>query len=31
MEWIIQGLQRLNEIKPDALQKVLRDIKDSEA
>lgn len=28
MEWIIQGLQRLNEIKPDALQKVLRDIKD---
>jgi predicted HTH domain antitoxin len=28
MEWIIQGLQRLSEIKPDALQKVLRDIKD---
>jgi predicted HTH domain antitoxin len=28
MEWIIQGLQRLGEIKPDALEKVLRDIKD---
>ena len=28
MEWIIQGLQRLSEIKPDALQKVMRDIKD---
>jgi predicted HTH domain antitoxin len=27
MEWIIQGLQRLGEIKPDALQKVLGDIK----
>lgn len=27
MEWIIQGLQRLSEIKPDALQKVLGDIK----
>lgn len=28
MEWIIQGLQRLGEIKPDALEKVLSDIKD---
>ena len=28
MEWIIQGLQRLSEIKPDALQKVMSDIKD---
>jgi predicted HTH domain antitoxin len=28
MEWIIQGLRRLSEIKPDALQEVLRDIKD---
>jgi predicted HTH domain antitoxin len=28
MEWIIQGLQRLSEIKPDALQKIIGDIKD---
>lgn len=28
MEWIIQGLQRLSEIKPDALQKIMGDIKD---
>lgn len=28
MEWIIQGLERLSEIKPDALQEILRDIKD---
>jgi predicted HTH domain antitoxin len=28
MEWIIQGLQRLSEIKPDALQKVMSDIND---
>jgi len=27
MEWIIQGLQRLSEIKPDALQKIIGDIK----
>jgi predicted HTH domain antitoxin len=26
MEWIIQGLQKLSEIKPDALEKVLGDI-----
>ena len=26
MEWIIQGLQKLSEIKPDALGKVLGDI-----
>lgn len=28
MEWIIQGLQRLSEIKPDDLQKVMSDIRD---
>jgi predicted HTH domain antitoxin len=27
MEWIIQGLQRLSEIKPEALQKIIGDIK----
>jgi len=26
MEWMILGLQKLNEIKPDALKKVLGDI-----
>jgi predicted HTH domain antitoxin len=26
MEWMIQGLQKLGEIKPDALEKVLGDI-----
>jgi hypothetical protein len=28
MEWIIQGLQRLSEIKPDALQKATGHIMD---
>ena len=27
MEWMIQGLQKLGEIKPDALESVLGDIK----
>ena len=27
MEWIIQGLQRLSDIKPEALQKIIGDIK----
>ena len=26
MEWMIQGLEKLGEIKPDALKKVLKDI-----
>jgi predicted HTH domain antitoxin len=26
MEWMIQGLQKLGEIKPDAMEKVLGDI-----
>jgi len=26
MDWMIQGLQKLGEIKPDALEKVLGDI-----
>ncbi len=27
MEWMIQGLQKLGEIKPDALEKILGDMK----
>jgi predicted HTH domain antitoxin len=28
MEWIIHGLQRLSEIQPDVLQKIIGDVKD---
>ncbi len=28
MEWMIQGLEKLGEIKPDALKKVLKDIEE---
>lgn len=28
MEWMIQGLEKLGEIKPDALKKVFKDIEE---
>lgn len=28
MEWIIQGLQKLGEIKPESLEKIFQDIKE---